>query len=232
MAWKLIETPAQSARENMELDARLLEELVGEEPILHLYDWKKPSLTFGHFAKPEELLNLEAAERLGFDWARRPTGGGVVFHAWDLAFSVLVPAGSAYFSQNTLDNYGFVHRVVHKVIEDFVGKSEIMELIREDGAMKNATQRFFCMARPTKYDLVAGGKKIAGAAQRKMKRGFLHQGTIALKYPDEGVLEKILPSKDVRDAMRDVTFPLLGEGDLKVGRTKLRELLKQHFIKL
>ncbi|MBP7074889.1 MAG: hypothetical protein KBA81_05835 [Rhabdochlamydiaceae bacterium] len=234
MAWNLIEREAASAASNMEFDAELLRSLApSAAPILHLYDWIKPSLTYGFFAHPEKLLNLEGVEKHGFDLAKRPTGGGVVFHVWDLAFSVLIPAGSSLYSQNTLENYEFINQVVFSVVQDFVGKSTLMSLTPHDAMMKNPTQAFFCMARPTKYDLVVGKKKIAGAAQRKMKQGFLHQGTIALQFPDLNLLDDILPSQDVREAMRQTTFPLLGENDsLEEGRKQLRELLKNHFLHL
>ncbi len=234
MAWNLIEREAASAASNMEYDGELLKTLVPTAlPILHLYDWTCPSLTYGFFARPERLLNLEAVERHGFDLARRPTGGGVVFHVWDLAFSVLIPSGSSLFSQNTLDNYELINQVIFSVVQDFVGKNSVMSLTPHDFMMKNPQQAFFCMARPTKYDLVVGKKKIAGAAQRKMKQGFLHQGTIALQFPDLNLLDEILPSQDVREAMRQTTFPLLGENDsLEEGRRQLRELLKTRFLNL
>lgn len=234
MTWNLIEREAASAACNMEYDAELLRELVpSTRPILHLYDWVKPSLTYGFFARPEKLLNLEAVEKYGFDLARRPTGGGVVFHVWDLAFSVLIPSGSSLYSSNTLENYELINQVVFAVVEDFVGKSALMSLTPHDAMMKNPDQAFFCMARPTKYDLVVGQKKIAGAAQRKMRQGFLHQGTIALQFPDLNMLDEILPSQAVRDAMRQTTFPLLRENDsLEEGRKQLRELLKTHFLNL
>ena len=234
MTWNLIEREAASAASNMEYDGELLRELLpSARPILHLYDWVKPSLTYGFFARPEKLLNLDAVERYGFDLARRPTGGGVVFHVWDLAFSVLIPSGSSLYSSNTLENYELINRVVFAVVEDFVGKSALMSLTPHDATMKNPDQAFFCMARPTKYDLVVGQKKIAGAAQRKMRQGFLHQGTIALQFPDLNMLDEILPSPAVREAMRQTTFPLLRENDsLEEGRKQLRELLKTHFCNL
>lgn len=234
MAWNLIEREAASAVSNMEYDAELLKALTpSSAPILHLYDWLKPSLTYGFFAHPEKLLNLEAVEKHGFDLAKRPTGGGVVFHVWDLAFSVLIPAETSLYSQNTLDNYEFINQIVFSVVQDFVGKTALMSLTPHDATIKSPDQAFFCMARPTKYDLVVGKKKIAGAAQRKMRQGFLHQGTIALQFPDLNLLDEILPSANVREAMRQTTFPLLRENDsLEEGRKQLRELLKQHFLHL
>lgn len=234
MAWNVLETKAASAEENMQMDAKLLENLEGQErPILHLYEWEKPSATFGYFVKPEELLDLAEAEKNGLDLARRPTGGGVVFHLWDLAFSVLVPAKSELFSTNTLDNYNLVNRVVKDVVKEFIGISDEIGLIPDDAPYQDQTCTHFCMARPTKYDVMLQGRKIAGAAQRKTKDGFLHQGTIALLRPDEKLLSAVLPSAAVREAMMQNTFPLLSEQkSLKEGRKQLCEQLKRHFTKL
>lgn len=232
MAWNILERQAASARANMEMDSQLLEGLGDQEkPILHLYAWERESLTFGYFMKPEELLNLEEAEKRGIDWARRPTGGGTVFHLWDLAFSVLIPAKSPLFSTNTLDNYNLINRVVKDVVKEFIGGE--ISLTPDDAPFSDPTCTHFCMARPTKYDVMLQGKKIAGAAQRKTKEGFLHQGTLALISPDEELLTALLPSAAVREAMMRTTFPLLQErGDLKEGRKQLCEHLKRHFTKL
>ncbi len=232
MAWNILETKAASADANMRLDEKLLENLGDhEKPILHLYEWEKESATFGYFVKPEELLDLAEAGKRGLDLARRPTGGGVVFHLWDLAFSVLVPAKSPLFSTNTLDNYNLVNRVVKDVVKEFIGSEELC-LTPDDAPFQDRNCAHFCMARPTKYDVMLSGKKIAGAAQRKTKDGFLHQGTIALIKPDEGLLAAVLPSAAVREAMKQTTFPLLSQADLGKGRKQLCELLKRHFTKL
>ncbi|CAM0116899.1 lipoyl protein ligase domain-containing protein [Rhabdochlamydiaceae symbiont of Dictyostelium giganteum] len=234
MSWTFIARKAAKASENMEYDAELLKTLVPEaKPILHLYDWERPSLTYGFFARPEKLLHLDAVKKHGFDLARRPTGGGVVFHAWDLAFSVLIPAGSSLYSQNTLENYELINQVVFSVVQDFVGSAALMSLTPSDTVIQHPEEAFFCMARPTKYDLVVGEKKIAGAAQRKMKQGFLHQGTIALQFPDLNLLDELLPSFSVREAMRRTTFPLLSENiSLEEGRDQLRLLLQKRFLTL
>ncbi len=218
----------------MQLDAKLLDNLEGQErPILHLYEWEKQSATFGYFVKPEDLLDLAEAKKRGLDLARRPTGGGVVFHLWDLAFSVLVPAKSKLFSTNTLDNYNLINRVVKDVVKEFLGISDEIGLIPDDAPFQDQSCTHFCMARPTKYDVMLQGKKIAGAAQRKTKDGFLHQGTIALLCPDPELLGAVLPSSAVREAMMQTTFPLLSDQkELKEGRQELCEQLKRQFVKL
>jgi lipoate-protein ligase A len=228
MDWDIIETEAASAQENMRLDEKLLEEL-GQKPILHLYDWKTPSATYGYFLDPAKFLDIEKVKKHGLDLARRPTGGGIVFHIWDLAFSVLIPACSPHYSTNTLENYRYVNGVVQKAIKEFIGKD--FSLISADTSSWDKSCESFCMARPTQYDVVLEGKKVVGAAQRKRKHGFLHQGTIALSLPNEEFLQEILlPGTRVKQAILEHTLPILGARSLEKGRKEMRNLLKRHFI--
>ena len=86
------------------------------------------------------------------------------------------------------------------------------------------------MASPTQYDVVYNGTKIAGAAQRKRKQGYLHQGTISLAYPQIDLLEDVLLSKkDVLQAMQSYTFAPLGRlwkpAQLQKIRKELEKLL-------
>ena len=226
--WKIIDTGSASAETNMRLDKELLDTLE-DSAILHLYDWDRPSATFGYFVDPHTLINVEKAQELGFDLARRPTGGGVVFHAWDLAFSVLVPEGHSAFAKNTLDNYAFVNRAVLKAVERFLKKGAPLKLTPVDAPALDVDCGRFCMARPTKYDVMLGGRKIAGAAQRRVKQGYLHQGTIALAMPDEALKTILLEGTRVWEAMHLNTYPLLGAAtcDLAAARQELKTLLKE-----
>lgn len=231
MQWDVLDTGVASATENMECDAQLLGQLANREnPILHLYGWKEPSVTFGYFIKPEKVINVSEAKKAGLDLSRRPTGGGVVFHLWDLAFSVLIPAKCSLFSENTLENYALVNRVVQDVVKDFLGL--VTTLTLRDADAIHAQCSHFCMARPTKYDVMLEGKKIAGAAQRKTKDGFLHQGTIALIPPDLGLLSTLL-APEVKEAMVQSTFPLFNDPqELDNGRKLLTKRLKRFFTEL
>jgi lipoate---protein ligase len=233
MNWKIIDTGVASAEKNMQIDAALLE-ILGREPILHLYEWEGDSATYGYFVKPGDFLNLQGAEKRGLKLAKRPTGGGIVFHMWDLAFSVLIPETSPYFSSVTLDNYRYVNEVVQRAVTEFLETKEEMELIPADAASLDGSCTRFCMAKPTKYDLTVGSKKIAGAAQRKCKQGFLHQGTIALTLPPAEYLDEVLlAGTRVKEAMLAHTFPLLGNGatlnKVKEAKKELSNLLQKHF---
>jgi lipoate-protein ligase A len=223
---QILDTGIDTAEANMLNDLRLLENLAESSvPILHLYQWAKPSATFGYFIKPENHLDLQKIARHSIDLARRPTGGGIVFHIWDLAFSFLMPSHHPAFSFNTLDNYAFVNRAVLEVVHTYFSLTP--EMIVQDGNLIGADCQNFCMARPTQYDVVYQGVKIAGAAQRRRKQGYLHQGTISLAVPDLSLLKEVLLSKeDVVRAMGLFTFsPIQDYARLSSVRKDLQKLL-------
>lgn len=229
--WQVIDTGSQTGEENMRLDAELLEraDQLGS-PVLHLYEWAGDSATYGYFTDPGDFLNLDKAKECSLHLARRPTGGGIIFHIWDMAFSVVVPSHCPEFSMNTLENYAFVNNAVLAAVKELLGNKPPLSLTPDDFAPWDEHCSHFCMAKPTKYDVMWEGSKVAGAAQRKTKKGFLHQGSIALMMPPPEYLEQILlPGTKVHEAMLAHTCPLLGkpvsQEQIRQAKESLRALL-------
>lgn len=233
MGWKHFDTGTRNAAANMALDAALLADLKDEEDaILHLYDWKGDAATYGHFIDPDNFLNMDGVSRSALDLAKRPTGGGIIFHNCDLAFSVLVPATHPAFSTNPLENYAFVNTRVIWAIGQILNLSA--ELLPEESQPLDVYCKSFCMAKPTKYDVMIQGKKIGGAAQRKTRDGYLHQGSIAIGFLPESFLRDVLaPQTQVFEGMRANSFALLGENwtrrELNEARAELRAYLQKAF---
>jgi len=201
----LIEGEKRGALENMVLDEKLLNNCKkGDDLILHLYEWQRPSLTYGYFIKIGELLNLEKLAELGIDAARRPTGGGVIFHIWDVAFYIIVPNDHPFYLANTLDCYNAINSVVKAAVSKLLKESSL-ELLPEEPTQVGG---HFCMAKPTIYDVMLGGRKIAGSAQRKKKNALLHQGTISIQMPDFELLKEIILEDAIVDQMALTTFAL------------------------
>jgi lipoate-protein ligase A len=209
----VLDTGIDTADKIMRFDEKLLEDLdPNGNPILHFYDWSSPSATYGYFIDPKKHLDLAKAQKHNLALARRPTGGGIVFHIWDLAFSFLLPSNHPAFSLNTLENYRFVNQAVLEAAKELFALKEPVELISQSAPSQGPDCQNFCMAKPTQYDVVYQGMKIAGAAQRKRKQGYLHQGTISLAAPDLSLLKDVLLSKDdVVQAMTAYSFAPLGK---------------------
>ena len=212
MVLQILDSGSNSAETNMRMDEKLLMELDSEsQPILHLYQWNSPAATYGYFIDPSKYIDLDKARSHRISLARRPTGGGIVFHIWDLAFSFLMPSSHPRFSLNTLDNYRFVNESVLEVMRDYLQLRDSVDMIGRSFQSETEAATHFCMARPTIYDVVHQGRKIAGAAQRRRKNGFLHQGTISLALPQMEVLSEVLLSqKEVIQAMMSYSFAPLG----------------------
>ncbi len=235
MNFKLIETPKMLAQDLMDLDKKLLDNLDPKGPAyLHLYDWDGPSITYGYFINQNKTLNENGLKKWGIHTGRRPTGGGVTIHLSDLAFSVLVPESHEGYHEKTLDNYLYINQIVKKAIKNFM-KSSGLNLLKVDSAGLDLHCQNYCMAKPTIYDVMLEGKKVAGAAQRKKKRGFLHQGTISIAIPKMEILKDILPQENrVLEAMMANSFTFLGvdysEEELNQARAVLRRCLKEAFL--
>lgn len=205
--WNILDSGKKSAVENMKADEALLKNLKpNDKPILHLYDWEGPSATYGYFINPENYLKQEKKLLL----SRRPTGGGILFHLWDFSFSVLIPSGHPGYSDDVMKNYHFVNDAVLDAVKNYLKTETSIQLLPMNPVPLDKYCEHFCFAKPTKYDVMIGGKKVAGAAQRKKRNGFLHQGSISVAVPKFAFLEEILPpDARVVEAMKLHTFSLL-----------------------
>ena len=233
MMLTILDSGREAAERNMEIDQQLLLTLDQHtNPILRFYDWVQPSATFGYFSSPESLVNMQAAANYGLQLAKRPTGGGLLFHEFDFTFSFLLPAIHPLFSLNTLDNYRLVNQIVANAIQQYLHIEKPPELLccqsrSSDSMSQDKELRNFCMALPTVYDVISNGRKLAGAAQRRTKLGFLHQGSISLKLPSDAFLERILLSdSSIAEAMKTCSFPLLEASCSLEEQEAVKEALK------
>ena len=227
--WKIIESACLDPAGIMEKDARLLSNLASDDsPIIHFYEWSVPSLTYGYFTDPGRFLNLNALKDCGVGLAKRPTGGGIIFHLTDFAFSVLLPAGTPSLSINPLENYALINRWVAEAVGSLPQLAHPPDLLTP--SLESTKSAPFCMAKPTQYDLVIDGRKVGGAAQRRTKNGLLHQASISVKQPPADLLRKVLlEPESVLKAMGENSYCILPSNanaqGLKECRRQLKELL-------
>lgn len=230
--WTIMDTGKSSAEKNMAIDAELLEQAAFQRgPILHLYDWDSPSATYGHFIDPFRFVQRDMASKLGLQLARRPTGGGMIFHLTDLAFSIIVPVSHPGYSVNVLDNYAFVNHLVIEAVKRFTNHQTLPHLLPNEPQAHDSICKHFCMAKPTKYDVMLEGRKVGGGAQRRTKHGFLHQGSISLALPPIEFLNKVLlPQEGLIETMQTVTYALIPTQATPVQLTEARGYMSQLLI--
>jgi lipoate-protein ligase A len=199
---------SHSAAMNMAIDEALLE--YAAVPSIRFYRWHSPALSFGYFGKFAHVARY-AGER---DLVRRWTGGGIVFHGDDLTYSIVIPANDNAFSDSSMAIYEKVHRalagalVANGAPVEMAGVAETPRGARRKSrkgdlqiapAVENrrsleptVTHRRYnnCFANPVRADVMVDGRKIAGAAQRRTRRGLLQQGSIQGVDLENGLAER------------------------------------------
>lgn len=216
MRWKVLDTGPATAQENMAIDRALLKNLRSErQPILHFYEWVRPSITYGYFVDPYAHLNEQTINSEGIDLAARPTGGGIVLHLTDFAFSMLIPNDYPEFSSNTLQNYALINQQICEAIRISLKFNKSPKLFLCQDCSSTAPD--FCMASPSAYDVICEGRKIAGGAQRRTRYGLLHQGTICTTSPSEKLVRGLVRDKKTCDAI------LMQETGNQLDRSILKE---------
>ncbi|MHC3994802.1 lipoate--protein ligase family protein [Thiomicrolovo sp. ZZH C-3] len=179
ITWRLLENGRGSAGANMALDEALLQgSNTHELPVLRLYGWE-PSLTFGRFQHPDEHIDLHEARRQGIACVRRMTGGGVMAHGGDLSYALVLPQDRAHMGgvkQNYRRLCGFLLRFYEMLGLDAAFAAE------RGGPLSPSP---VCAAGHEAYDIVIGGRKIGGNAQRYANGALLQHGSIPLRMDAE-----------------------------------------------
>lgn len=159
---------------NMALDEAMLE--AAQEPWLRVYHWRQRTISIGY---SQPLDSIPEALR-GWPVVRRWTGGGVVEHNGDWAYTLAVPARIALGDRRAVETYRWIHEaMIAALSESGIGGCSLQPESAGDGMG-------VCFEEPARFDVVHAGRKIAGAAQRRSKSGFLHQGTIQPLVPPVG----------------------------------------------
>ncbi len=176
---------AHDAPSNMARDAALLERCESgalRGPVLRLFAFSPPGITLGRSQDPAVELDLAAVERDGVRWAVRPTGGRAIWHEQEWTFSLVTGLGLEGWASTPGEAYERTGRLF----------AESLVLLGVPAALSPGSARGPgpprtalgaappCFASTARNELVAGGRKLAGIAQRAVRGALLQQGSLLL----------------------------------------------------
>ncbi len=163
---------------NMAFDESLLVHLDKIGPTLRLYGWNPPAVSIGYFQSMEEEVNVEKAKNLGVDLVRRITGGGAVYHKYEITYSITLPQ----FKGRILDSY----------------------MVIDEGIMKALKKLGLEPKHHGINDVIVNGKKISGNAQTRKYGGLLQHGTLLINVNVDEMFEILkVPEEKYRDKVID-----------------------------
>jgi lipoyl(octanoyl) transferase len=166
-SWRLLIHGPGSPTRNMAVDEALLREV--REPVLRIYEWTVPAVSLGYF-QPAAL----APE--GRPFVRRYTGGGLVDHTRDVTYTLALPRSHPWMELSAPESYCRIHQGVQAALAACGIESELTP-------EASSAESEACFQKPVRFDIVATGQKLSGAAQRRSREGMLHQGSILLPDP-------------------------------------------------
>lgn len=179
--WRLVNTGPLDGPANMAMDEALLLNFVHGQspPVLRLYGWQPPALSLGRYQDAAGVLDLARCQQAGLPVVRRVTGGGVIYHADELTYSLvcaptdLPPATSIKESFRILTGFLLTaYRTLGLVADYAVDAAPVQAPLGERMA--------FCFAGHETYDILVNGKKLGGNAQRRLKQAVFQHGSIPL----------------------------------------------------
>jgi lipoate-protein ligase A len=150
-------------------------------PLFRHYRWRSPAFTFGYSQKIAFVRSRLPGDG-AWDICRRPTGGGIVDHRDDWTFTLVVPRGHALEEVRAAESY----RAVHDCLAASLRAQGVEAALKPaavagpPAAAAGAGPAGVCFESAEPSDVVhaRSGAKIAGAAQKRNKRGLLFQGSI------------------------------------------------------
>ena len=148
-------------------------------PVLRLYGWNPPTLSLGRFQRAAEVLDLERCRADGVAVVRRVTGGGVIYHADELTYSLVCSPSQIPPASSIKDSF----RVLTGFLLAFyrtlgLEPAYAADVVTEGTRLGERTA--FCFAGKESFDILAGGLKIGGNAQRRLKGVIFQHGSIPL----------------------------------------------------
>jgi lipoate-protein ligase A len=171
----------------MATDAALLESVgAGAPPAFRLYRWSPPCLSFGRNQPAHGLYDADLARARGLDLVRRPTGGLAVLHDDEVTYAAVTPAARFGGPRGA---YRALNAILVGALRRLGVAAELAAAAAPAAALTAGRVTAPCFDAPAPGEIVAGGRKLVGSAQRTERRTILQHGSILLAGGQARVLD-------------------------------------------
>jgi len=148
-------------------------------PALRAYSWAAPSITYGISQQPEGEINLKQCHRDGVQIAQRITGGGVLFHHHEITYSLVCSKEDIGEDKKVFVSYRQICAFLIYFYKSLGLKASFA--LEADGFKNKSLPHKLCSAAHEKFDIVIGGRKIGGNAQKRSRQAIFQHGSIPLR---------------------------------------------------
>jgi len=135
-------------------------------------------MSLGRSQRVESAVDAEYCAQAGIDIVHRPTGGRAVLHDDELTYAVI---------SNDMDQfgdtiYGAYRRVSEALCDAFrrIGAPAVLAPDTRKIPLQANGADPPCFLSASRYEITASGRKIAGSAQRRLRKSFLQHGSMPI----------------------------------------------------
>lgn len=169
---RLLPTAGADGPANMAADEVLLEAAGAGVLSLRFYTWSVPTLSLGYFQPAE--ARRQTGRLAALPYVRRPSGGATLVHHFELTYALAIPANLVGSSAAAW------LRRVHGVIAAALTELGVAVHLCAGASQPVGPATVLCFRQWTPGDLVVGGAKVVGSAQRRHRGALLQHGAILL----------------------------------------------------
>jgi len=193
--WRLLDSGAAAGSYNLALDEavfRLARE--GKSPpTVRFYAWSPAAVSVGYFQRWERQIDPDACRRQGVGVYRRITGGRAVLHRDEITYSVACGGSSALLGTDLQTSYRTIGCALAEGLRLLGVKAELAPPSSGKDA-RRAAGHPSCFAASSGHEIGAGGRKLAGSAQKREGSDFLQHGSILVSRHDEEFRSLLRPT--------------------------------------
>jgi lipoate-protein ligase A len=202
--WKSfhVDERPEGGRFLMARDAARLEELEANPslgPSLFLYRWAEPTISLGYAQHEGRVLDAVAVAKARVPVVRRPTGGRAILHVDEWTFGVAAPLDHPVLGGGLSESLSALSTIIAQAL----AKVGVIVDPGAEGVGAPGGAAEACFDRAFGHELSVGGRKLAGAAQRRLSRSLLTQGTILAGPGQERLVDFLSGDPDAKRRGRE-----------------------------
>lgn len=176
-------------------------------PTLRAYTWRPRAVSLGRSQRKALRLDPDKCRSAGVDVVVRPSGGRAVLHGEDVTYAAIFPVRGPLEGDGVQTTY---RRLAAVLLDAFrrLGAACDLAPTRDLGGPLGALPCFTGAARD---EILVGGRKLVGSAQRRTKDAVLQHGAILVRG-DQAELASLVDgsreSKTLRENLNGRTVTL------------------------
>ena len=202
-SWRFLDSGPSDGATNMAVDEAIFEGVGAgsSPPTVRVYAWEPPAVSVGHSQNASSELDLAACRERGFGVVRRPTGGRAVLHAGEITYSVIGSAGVSPLGGSIPESYREIARALLAGLAEIGVEAELAPVATASRNRGEVAPPCFVSA--GRFEVVVGGRKLVGSAQRRSGAAVLQHGSLLIDGTHEQFADVLwLSNESDREAIR------------------------------